>query len=127
MKKSQVSMEFLFAIGIIFFVFLLVLGFTVSRSKELSDSEEELSRREECLLISSLITSAFVSGDGTAINVSLSYNSTINTTGRSFSYKEVDVEGVRCLLQANDVPTVRLKPGNARIENRNGYIDIENE
>lgn len=122
-KKSQASIEFLFAIGIIFFVFLIIFGFMIDRNKELRDSNIEVNKRYTCLLISSLVTSAFVNGDGVIINMPIDYNATINAT---VDYKEVNVENMNCWLSVHTVPTAKLRKGIIEIENINNYIDIDN-
>ena len=63
MKKAQVSTEFLFAIGAVFFIFLMIFGFMFNRGMELRESEEKINEINTCLLVSTLMTSAFVAGD----------------------------------------------------------------
>ena len=126
MKKSQISLEFMFSIGIIFFVFLVIFAFVIDRNKELSDSTKELNKRNDCLLISSLLSSAIVAGDGIIINASIGYNASINYTNPGSNYKELDVEGSGCRLAVHTVSNARLKKGVIRIENGNNYMDIEN-
>ncbi|MAG08761.1 hypothetical protein CMO89_04755 [Candidatus Woesearchaeota archaeon] len=125
MKKSQVSIEFIFALGTILFIFLIILGFMFNRSKDLSDSKTELDKRSTCLLISSLITSAFANGEGTIINISIDYNVSISTSDLNTDYKELGVEGIYC-QSINPVQTANLRKGKIRIRNINNYINIQN-
>lgn len=115
----------MFAIGIIFFIFLVIFGFVINRNKELSDSWIEVNKRSTCLLVSSLISSAFVNGDGVVINASIDYNASINYTGAT-NYKGLNVEGSGCLLSVNTLSNAKLRKGVIRIENQNNYIDIDN-
>ena len=125
MGRSQISIEFIFTIGLIFFIFLVIFGFTINTNADLVDTETEIKERSTCLLISSLISSAFVAGDGVIINVSIDYNASINYTGTT-NYKWLDVEGSGCLLSVNTLPNAKLKKGVISIENQNNYIDIDN-
>ena len=126
MKKAQISIEFIFAFGIILLMFLIMLGFVVDKRHEISESETQLNKENTCLLISSLITSAFIDGDSTIINVSIDYNITINTTNNNTNDKTLDVEGIYCFLPIKDIPKVALTKGTIKIENQDNYIDIKN-
>ena len=42
MKKAQVSLEFMFAIGLIVFIFLLIFYFTFERRMEINQTEKIL-------------------------------------------------------------------------------------
>ncbi len=107
-------------------MFLIMLGFVVDKRHEISESETQLNKENTCLLISSLITSAFVNGDSTIINVSIDYNITINTTNNNTNDKTLDVEGIYCFLPIKDIPKVALTKGTIKIENQDNHIDIKN-
>ncbi len=107
-------------------MFLIMLGFVVDKRHEISESETQLNKENTCLLISSLITSAFIDGDSTIINVSIDYNITINTTNNNTNDKTLDVEGIYCFLPIKDIPKVALTKGTIKIENQDNYIDIKN-
>lgn len=124
MRKSQISIEFMFALGIIFFIFLVIFGFMLNRSKELTDSNIEVNKRNTCLLISSLLTSAFVNGNGVVINASIEHKA--NVSDIRADVKGLNVEGSYCLLPIHTLPNAKLKKGVIKIENRNNYIEIEN-
>lgn len=124
MKKAQISIEFLFAIGMVFFIFLIILGFTFSRSIEVRESEEKIDEINTCLLVSALITSAFVAGDGVIVNETIGHE--LNITGSSY-YKELDVvnSSIFCLLAIRDISNRRLQKGVIKIENINNYIEVD--
>ena len=127
MKKAQVSTEFLFSIGMILFLFLIIFAFTFNRRMELRESEIEVDKRNTCLLVSSLMTSAFVNGDGVIINETIGYNSNVSM-GIGSRYKELTVEGISCLMAVPsppDTPTPKLHKGEIKIENTNNAILIK--
>ena len=96
----------------------------MSRNQELGDSRREINKGNTCLLISSLITSAFINWDGVIINESIDYN--VNVSEISPAYKELNVEGYYCLLAIHTVPNAQLSKGKIKIENQNNYIDLQN-
>jgi len=114
----------MFAFGIIFLVFFVIFGFTISRNKEISDSKTDLSKMNNCLLISSLLTSAYVNGDGITINTSIDHNT--NVTDIINNIKGLNVEDKNCLLSTPNIPNFKLEKGKIRIENQNNYLNIEN-
>ena len=116
----------MFAIGIVFLIFLVLFGFVVSRSTELSKSEVEMEKINTCLLVSSLITSAFTGGNGVVVNVTIDYDVNINITDAGFGYKGIDVDGVYCLVPVHNTPNVRLEKGIVEIKNQNNYINLRN-
>ncbi len=120
MRKAQISMEFIFAIGMIFFIFLMLLAFRFNRNAELRESEIEIDKRNTCLLVSSLITSAFVNGDGIVISESIDHE--IDITGTDF--KNVYVDDINCWLSVHDIPNGNLPEGNIKIENQDNDITI---
>ena len=107
MKKSQASIEMLFAIGIIVFVFLMVFAFTFNRNIELRDSEIKINKKSTCLLVSSLITSAFISGEGVIIDTPIDYNASIDA---SADFEELNIENsTYCLLAVHTLPNVNTE------------------
>lgn len=98
------------------------MGFTFNRRIELRNTETQINKRDTCLLISSLMTSAFIAGDGVIINVSINYKANITAV----DYKELNVEGMNCWLSVHYVPTAKLSKGWIEIKNTNNYIDIKN-
>ena len=125
-KKAQISIEFIFAFGIILLMFLIILGFVVDKRHEIVESEIQLNKENTCLLISSLITSAFVNGDSTIINISIDYNVTIDRINNNTNYKDINVEGIYCFLPIKDISRVTLTKGTIKIENQDNHIDIKN-
>ena len=101
----------------------MLFGFMFNRSVELRKAEDRISRDYTCFLISSLMTSAFITGDGVIINTTIDYNATINST---VSPPDISVGDINCLPSDYNVPTERLDKGIIKIENTNNEIDIDN-
>ncbi|MEA2036066.1 MAG: hypothetical protein U9O94_01050 [Nanoarchaeota archaeon] len=124
MRKSQASFGFMFGLGTIFFVFLIVFVFMLDTNNELSDTKDDANKRSTCLLISSLVTSALVGGDGTIIDVYVNYKINVTTIGADTT--GLNVEDTYCLLAVESVPNAKLSKGYIRIQNNNNYIDMQN-
>lgn len=103
-----------------------MLVFVVDKKHEISESEIILNKENTCLLISSLITSVFIDGDSTTINVSVDYNITISNKNNNTKNKILDVEGIYCFLPIEDIPKTSLTKGIIEIQNQDNYIDIKN-
>ncbi len=103
-----------------------MLVFVVDKKHEISESEIILNKENTCLLISSLITSVFIDGDSTTINVSVDYNITISNNNNNTNNKILDVEGIYCFLPIEDIPKIKLTKGIIEIQNQDNYIDIKN-
>lgn len=126
-RKSQVSMEFLFAIVFVLLVLLLLLGFIFQRRSELADTKDFLGKKAECLRIASLISSVYSGGDGTTANINTDYlvtiynDSSIKINSSNPTNTSIETEA-RCYL------VVELQPyqltGNLTIKNVNGQIFI---
>lgn len=97
MRKSQISIEFMFTLGIIFFIFLIIFGFIINRRTEVKETEDYLEKRAECMKISSMISSVFAGGDGTIAKTKTKYLITI------FNYSLINVEEIE------DISTVENK------------------
>ena len=125
-RKAQVSMEFLFAIGFVLFVFILLLGFVFQRKSELVDTKDFLDKKAECLRIASLISSVYSGGDGTAAKIKTNYLVTI------YNYSIIGVESIanltgeaRCYFVA-ETESYNLT-NNLLIKNEDGSIILTNE
>ncbi|MBU2638020.1 MAG: hypothetical protein KJ955_03540 [Nanoarchaeota archaeon] len=86
MKKAQVSMEFLFAIGLIFFIFLIVLFFTFERRAELQEAERIIADKDECHKLAGIISMAFVTKSNHTFM--LKENATISASAQVISVGE---------------------------------------
>ncbi|MBS3125967.1 hypothetical protein J4453_00800 [Candidatus Woesearchaeota archaeon] len=73
MKRSQISTEFLFSIGIIMFIFLILLAFIMARQNDVRDTQSFVNRQNECLKIASLLASLSETGDGSVARIDTPY------------------------------------------------------
>ena len=85
-RKAQISIEFLFALGIILLLFLILFSFWFGKNVEVKKTGDYLDKKNECSRVASLLSSAFIGGDGTKIKVSSIYYITIynNSVGIRF-------------------------------------------
>ena len=129
-NKAQVSMEFLILCGAMLFVFLIILGFYISRKNELVETEVYLDLYSECNKFSILINSVGLSGAGTLISVKTSnflsiYNSSLISIESGLNEDSFNKK-VFCSLYSEVFEDSGLN-GNLLIENYNGMVLVRNE
>ena len=124
-KKGQVSTEFLIIIGVVFFIFIVILLFSLGRRTDVRETETYLGANSECLKFSNLISAAYVGGDGTQIETKTDYLISF------FNYSMIRIESVSkkeeasCTFYAKIFPHYKLT-GDILIKNIDGEIIIEN-
>ena len=84
MKKAQMSMEFLFAIGLIFLIFLILLIVVFDKQIEISQSKLTLEKLSECQRIANIITALASSNDGTKVEIKTDFYITVTSSGSIF-------------------------------------------
>lgn len=65
MKKAQVSIEFLFVIGIILFLATFVLYDIFNKQSQIENTKDFLLKKNLCLEVSSFISGVYTKGSGT--------------------------------------------------------------
>ncbi len=122
MKKAQVSIEFIFVIGMLFFIFLLILAFVFDKNLDVNESKKIIETKSDCTKLADLIINAFLSGNTTKIQSKLSYNATISSNSRVILVEDY----VQCTLPINQVNATTLLKGDILIENKNNFIYVKN-
>lgn len=126
MKKAQVSLEFMFAIGLIVFIFLLIFYFTFERRAEISETEKILADKEECYKLADIITMAYITQSNYTFK--LEKAARISTTSQAISVGETDYP---CTLPINRTTnpageTFELSSGNVNVNYANGLVEVKN-
>ena len=124
MKTAQASMEFLFAIGTIFFIFTFILAFTVAKKTEINQLEKIVITKNECIKLSNLIINAFINGNETSVESKLIFDSSVYPDSRLIG---IDNDFVTCTIPTNQISQVgSLTRGDILIENKNNFIVVKN-
>ena len=124
MKKAQVSIEFLFAVGVVFLIFIFVLGYAFNKTIETNEIDRTIKTKDTCRGIANAIMAAFISGNGTSIVTTINHNASIQPNSRLIT---VDDEYITCTIPINQMSEVQLTKGNIIVENQNNFINIRNE
>jgi len=129
-KKSQVSLEFLFAIGIVLFIFILILAFNFERKGQVRKLNDQTSLQSECFKLSSSITSAYIAGEGFNLTTEIKYNATVFADDRTATFENNDIH-VYCSFPINSVTNSITKnfeiiKGDINIQNINQTVVIKN-
>lgn len=129
-KKSQVSLEFLFALGIVLFVFILILAFNFQRKIDLRDLNDYVELKSDCFKLSNSITSAYISGEGFNLTTKIEYNASVFADDKIANFESDDVS-VQCSFPINHVTNTtkknfNLKKGSINIQNVNNTVVVKN-
>lgn len=127
MRKSQVSVEMMFAISLILMFFLFVVLFSEREQRYIDDLSSYLEERRTCTRLAGAITKAFFMGDGSTIELSIGRNANLSFTERYVQMPEKEAN--KCYT-----PVVYEKEGKiqldreqkVRIENANNKITVKN-
>lgn len=120
MRKAQGSFEILMAIGLMIFIFIILIYFSYDRRSELYGIEQVVNEKSECHKLSDVITSTFVSGVGTNITLKLDYDAAVDGTSGSV---EVGDDNYPCTLPLKSVTS---PSGASSFNLSTGYIVVEN-
>jgi hypothetical protein len=124
MKKAQISMEAIAAVGLLFLVLLILIGIVVEKRVEIFKAERFIEGRTECIKLSNLISEAYVQGEGIIISDKIKFNASIIPESRLISVN--NREEVFCTVPIFNISKVDLIKGNIRIKNINNTVIIEN-
>ncbi|MBS3172315.1 hypothetical protein J4438_01895 [Candidatus Woesearchaeota archaeon] len=110
-RKSQVTPEIMFGVGTIMFLFLLIAVFTLNYQIKLGEQEDYIEKRSECLKMTNLINSVYVSGPGTEVQthtdfVITAFNGSIISVGGGVA-TSVGEEPIIAFLASEAGPTTR--------------------
>ncbi len=122
MIKGQASIEFLFTIGIVFFIFVFMFGYSFSKYKDVRDTEEIIEAKSECYKLANIILNTFLGGNTTKIGTSINYNASITPNNQLITINDF----VTCTIPINRTLKVNLNKGSIIIENKNNIISLEN-
>lgn len=63
-KKGQISIEFLFSIGIVLVIFIMLIFLSFEKTKEVRGIEKILDKKAECIRMANMISGVFSLGPG---------------------------------------------------------------
>ncbi len=72
-KKAQLSIEFILALGLIVFIFFLFFGLILNKNDDIRKLQDSVDLKKECLRLSNAITSVYKAGSGTQYNTKTKY------------------------------------------------------
>ncbi|MBL7100754.1 MAG: hypothetical protein ISS23_02245 [Nanoarchaeota archaeon] len=126
MRKAQTSIEFVFAIGLMIFIFLLIFYFTFERRVEIRDTEKILADKEECNKLVNMITMAYITQSNHTFE--LKKNATISTTSQAISVGESNYP---CTFPINRTKNPEgelfdLTVGDVNVNYVDGFVEVQN-
>ncbi|MDP2906810.1 MAG: hypothetical protein Q8O03_02620 [Nanoarchaeota archaeon] len=130
MKKAQISLEILFVIGFVIFVFIILLAFTMERRHEIGELEEAFKEKAECYKLSNLISGVYSSNSGTGLIETLKYEAEIDADEGSIFIGEgryfctFPISSVRHTDSGEKI--FSLNKGSITLNNTDGVVKIKN-
>lgn len=116
-------MEFLFSLGLVFLIFIMLLFVIIDKQIEINDSKETLGKLSECQRFANMITAIASSNEGISAEFSTEYYIKIVDSGMIYANDENNnVDEVSCTYIAN--PLSHNIYGNVKIQKEGGQISI---
>ena len=122
--NGQVSIEVMGIFGILFLLFIILLGIIIQLRIDVFETDDIIEQRTECVKLANLITWTFINGDGTSLKSNIKFNASINQKSRLISVKEK--KEVFCNTIVSNVSEIDLSKGDIRIKNENESVILEN-
>ena len=108
----------MFTIAAIILIVIIVLVFAIEKNTEISNTKTYLNQQKECLRFSNFISSAYIGGDGTKIEIKTSHYITV--------YPNIIYVDNYALCSYIGESQYKNITGNLTIINRNNKVFIEN-
>lgn len=113
-------MEFLTLVGIMLMIFIIMLGFSLFRKAEVSETDSYLDSSSECMKISNIINEVFAGGEGTEVQLKTSHYISLQDSGT------ISVDNLAlCNFYAKSYLYSNLT-GSLSIKNYDGNVLIQN-
>ena len=125
MKKGQLSMEFMFVVGMLFIILIFLIGLSFNNRISLMKNERFVNLRSECLKLSTLIFGVYINGKGTMVQERLDYKATLFPNSRLIDVEVTDAD-VTCTIPINAMSNVALDKGDILIVNVGDFVEVKN-
>ncbi|MFH1052928.1 MAG: hypothetical protein V1740_00785 [Candidatus Woesearchaeota archaeon] len=134
-RKSQISVEFLFALGIILFIFIILIAFNFDRNQKVRETSDLIQLQDQCYEISNYLYSAYINtlnGERFSITIQSYYDFEISSDSRVVTVKLDDNRFAFCTFPFDVVRNpsyeaqFELVKGDVLIENHGRYIVMQN-
>lgn len=97
MRKGQLSLEFMFAIGVLMALLIVISLIVADQKQRVLAKQDELGSRNDCLALADAIVGAF-DNPGSDVNITLRHDASVQARERV-----IDVGDVVCTLPVNTV------------------------
>ncbi len=114
----------MFSIGAIFLIFLMMLGFSIDKAIEVTNTEKFTALRNECLKLAGVVMNVFLNGHNAEIFTSISYNASVDPGNRLITM--VGDRVVTCPIHINQTANVNLASGVVILKNIGNFVNISN-
>ena len=129
-SKAQISIEFMFAIGIILFIFALLSIVTLERKGEVAFASNFHEAKADCSMLANMVDAVYISRDAN-VSVKLRNNATVIAGNRFIEVEKNSQTIAFCTFTAAAVSNgsdsnFKLVRGNVSIRNANSSVTLRN-
>ncbi len=121
MKTAQISLEFLFSLGIIFAIFLFIFLFSLTQQGKYIRVSENLNIKDACLDLANRIIYTFLTG-ATTKRITAPYAFTIVNTSRVILINQTS-----CSLPLSAITSGTFGSGKIQLQNKNDFVEVTND
>ena len=121
-KKAQVAIEFIVVLGMLFLIFLTIIGFTFNEIIDINKKQKTVEAYNECLRLSEKAVSLFISGNGTSIEIDNEVNASFSPTNGLIIVNEKAI----CTIPINQIQEGTISQGRVKIQNQGDFIIFQN-
>lgn len=117
MNRAQISLEFLFALGAIFFIFLIIVIFTTAKQGTYIRFNDVLAAQQDCQHLATAITTVFITG--VTHTTTTRHAFTIVNASRA-----ILINDVSCSIPLNTVISGTFIQGKTRLTRTNDHVEV---
>jgi len=125
-SKTQISLEFLFAIGVVLFIFIFLTIFTIEKRAEVSFAANYLEAKTDCSKLASLINAVYLT---TNSNITFKLNNNATISSGLIEVEKNSQTVSFCTFTAplsNGSNTIKLTLGSVNLRNVNNTVVVKN-
>ncbi len=125
MKQGQVSIEAIFAIGMMLLMFTIVITISYLKRQDAIKLEEYIETRAECLRLADALSSVLTLGPDSNITLSLYYKHSVANSSIIYSYANASTQHVTFCNYLGRVGPYTNLSGTMTIANTAGNVSVE--
>lgn len=122
--KGQLSLETMFAVGVVLVLFIMALSFSFVKKQELLETQQVLQAKAECLVLADMLSSMLTLGPTSNASLHLYFKHSVSNSSSIRSYNnDSAVELTFCNYMGVVGPYTNLS-GDVHVQNVAGNVSV---